>query len=667
MTPRHLCALSLVAILLVGALALRLPAADGWTLVGWNDLGMHCMDDDYSVFSILPPFNTCHAQLLDPAGDLTHDPAGVSLSYEAVADPGGSINTTSVGKTSFWNHVSALFGVTLAPDVGLAGNAMPGPGNNPQAMRYDISPGWYTAEGVPITPYDDTGAKNPYPMMRLVARDSSGNVLASTDVVLPVSDEMSCAACHASGSGPAARPAAGWVFDPNPSRDYRLNVLRLHDDLQGGNAAYQAALAQLGYNSAGLFATVTVNTRPILCASCHPSNALPGTGLLGISHLTHATHGRHASVLDPTNGLPLDASTNRTACYRCHPGSATRCLRGAMGHAVAPDGSLAIQCQSCHGSMSAVGDTSRVGWLDQPVCQSCHTGTAVHNNGQIRYTTVFDETGAMRPAVDATFATDPNVPAPGFSLYRFSFGHGGLACEACHGSTHAVFPSSHANDNVQSLEIQGHVGTLAECGACHDPVPPTIAEGPHGMHALGAEWVAAHGDAVESVGSAVCRACHGADDRGSVLSYSHADRTFTTPYGLKSFWRGFRIGCYNCHMGPGSDDPNPNRPPQVTSAGASTPAGTPATVPLLASDPDGNPLVLRIVSQPGHGTVGLVAGVATYFPQPGFAGTDVFTFAAWDGSTNSNLGSVTMTVHAAAIFADGFESGSTSAWSASVP
>jgi len=28
------------------------------TLVGWNDLGMHCMDADYSVFSILPPFNT---------------------------------------------------------------------------------------------------------------------------------------------------------------------------------------------------------------------------------------------------------------------------------------------------------------------------------------------------------------------------------------------------------------------------------------------------------------------------------------------------------------------------------------------------------------------------------------------------------------------------------
>ena len=50
-------------------------------------------------------------------------------------------------------------------------------------------------------------------MMRLIARDADGALLASTDVVLPVSDEMDCRACHASGSGAAAQPAAGWVND----------------------------------------------------------------------------------------------------------------------------------------------------------------------------------------------------------------------------------------------------------------------------------------------------------------------------------------------------------------------------------------------------------------------------------------------------------------------
>ena len=29
-----------------------------------NDLGMHCMDREFSVFSILPPFNVFHAQVI---------------------------------------------------------------------------------------------------------------------------------------------------------------------------------------------------------------------------------------------------------------------------------------------------------------------------------------------------------------------------------------------------------------------------------------------------------------------------------------------------------------------------------------------------------------------------------------------------------------------------
>jgi len=164
--------------------------------------------------------------------------------------------------------------------------------------------------------------------------------------------------------------------------------------------------------------------------------------------------------------LNLGDSANRAACYRCHPGSTTRCLRGAMGGAVAADGSMEMQCQSCHGSMSQVGSTNRVGWFMEPNCQSCHTGTATHNNGQIRYTSVFTDTnGAVRIAVDQTFATQTDTPAPDLSLYRFSAGHGGLQCEACHGSTHAEFPATHRNDNLRNQQIQGHAGVMVECTA----------------------------------------------------------------------------------------------------------------------------------------------------------------------------------------------------------
>jgi hypothetical protein len=42
------------------------PAASSlqYRVFAWNDLGMHCYDSDYSVFSILPPFNTVHAQVV---------------------------------------------------------------------------------------------------------------------------------------------------------------------------------------------------------------------------------------------------------------------------------------------------------------------------------------------------------------------------------------------------------------------------------------------------------------------------------------------------------------------------------------------------------------------------------------------------------------------------
>ncbi len=640
-------------------------AADDWTLVGWNDLGMHCMDADYSVMSILPPYNTVHAQLIDSSGNLVTDPQGITVTYEAVADPSGSINTTSAGKTGFWDHVLDLFGVALAPDQGLAGFGMPGAGNAPQDMVWDGPHNWFTGEGIPLTPTDDSLATNPYPLMRLVARDGAGTIVAMTDVVLPVSDEMDCRSCHASGTSGNAQPGAGWVWDPNPERDYRRNILLLHDDVHLGDPDYQSALAAVGYSSSGLHVTAIDDGTSILCASCHPSNALPGTGVGDVPPLTQAVHSLHADVEDPVTGLTLDDSDNRSACYRCHPGSETRCLRGAMGAAVADDGSLAMQCQSCHGGMSLVGDSDREGWLEQPTCQNCHTGTAVHNNGEIRYTTAFDGPGVLRTAVDATFATQTDVPMPGFSLYRFSEGHGGLQCSACHGSPHAIFPASHGNDNLQSIAVQGHEGTLVECASCHGLQPDTFDGGPHGMHPVGESWVDDH----EHIPNTTpCRDCHGSDSRGTVLSRSHADRTIDAEdYGVKHFWRGYQIGCYACHNGPNSEDPSPNTPAEVENAAMEVAGGATGSVGLTVFDIDGNPLELRVVSQPDHGVAWIDGTTAHYRSDPGYAGPDVATYAAWDGWADSNLGTITVDVTAGPIFVDGFESGDTTIWSLTMP
>ena len=618
-----------------------------WTLFGYNNLGMHCMDSDYSVFSVLPPFNTIHAQLTDPGGRLVRDPAtlGVTVTYQAVSDPAGSMNKTSQGKTSFWSNVFALFGANLPVDQGLAGNPMPGGANTPQPMTWDGAKHWWIATGIPITPYDDAMVKNAYPMFHLVARDAGGNVLASTDIVLPVSDEMDCRACHASGSEPAARPSVGWAWNGSSEKDYRYNILLKHDDRFQASATYQNAALAVGTSPAGLYPTVTSYGKPILCASCHASEALGTGGQPGVAPLTSSVHTMHANVTDPTNGQSLDASTNRTACYRCHPGAATKCLRGAMGKAVAADGTMSMQCQSCHGSMSRVGDPARTGWLNEPTCQNCHTGPATHNNGQLRYSNAFDPvTSQPRVPVDAAFATNPDVPLPGDDLYRFSFGHGAVSCESCHGSTHAEYPSSHVNDNVQSRNIQGHSGMLVECDTCHVTQPVTATGGPHGMHPLGQDWVNAHHDVANDGRQAQCQVCHGTDYRGTALSRAQADRALSTRYGTKSFFRGSQVSCYACHLGPTSDDTNPNRAPAASNATAFTTANASIATSLSATDADLNPLTYRIVAQPEHGTVALSGRSATYYPDKDYVGSDAYSFAAWDGMIDSNLATVTIAV-----------------------
>lgn len=625
-TLRRIC----TALLALAGCSTPLRAGNGqWTLTGWNNLGMHCMDDDYSVFSILPPFNTVNAQLMDQNGRLVTNPAaaGIILTYQAAPDADGSINCTAAGKTNFWEFAPATYGVNLPIDKGLGGTSMPGPANTPQQLTWDERMKWFEALGIPVTPVDDAGHANPYPLMRITARNAAGALLAKTDVVLPVSAEMNCRACHASGTGPQAQPAAGWVNDPNPKRDHRLNILRLHDERHAASQLYQTALAANGYSAEGLYDSAVNHANPALCAKCHASEALGTGGYPGVAPLTRSMHARHATALNPEDSLPLGSSQSRNSCYQCHPGSATRCLRGAMGSSISADGTMAMQCQSCHGGMNDVGSATRTGWLHEPTCQSCHTGDALSNSGLIRYTDSFDAPGHMRQPQNTRFATNADTPAPGISLYRFSKGHGGLQCSACHGSTHAEFPSVHRNDNLASMAAQGHTGVLAECTACHASMPSTVTGGPHGMHPTGNAWAKDHADSARAVGLAECQKCHGTNYRGTVLSRAFGNRSLTTKFGTLNLQRGVEVGCYECHNGVSSSNATSRQRPAVAPLARRVSATLPTTLALPAG---GTAPVVRVVQQPLHGSVAITGTSAKYFPEPGYLGPDFFTWTASD-------------------------------------
>jgi len=522
-----------------------------------NDLGMHCVDKSFAVFSILPPYNVVDAQVVQlrsTGNPVVVDATQVEVRFSAVADATGSTNSTSLGKSDFWDHVEALYGAALAPGQGLQGMWMPAdaPDASGTTLPWDDAMGLFRAPGIPIFPLDDALHVNRYPLLRFSAYGKAGALLGSTDVVLPVSEETSCQSCHATGqaAAPASSPLA-WSSDPDLEAQARKNVLTLHDARAG-----------------------THLEAPVLCASCHYSPALDlgGVGPSAeqqrhgtMSAVMHAFHADKMAGLDDAPVAPGGAvpAASAQACYQCHPGATTQCLRGAM--------TTQVSCQNCHGGMAAVGAAAplrpggsidggndghaRRPWLDLPRCQSCHAGDAVSRTtvagapplaaDGIRFLNAFVNGDASASPI---LATNGRFAENAGKLYRKSKGHGGLACEACHGSTHAIW-SAGGNDDVAASQLQGHAGVIGECGACHAAPPPRGLGGPHGMHPVGASWVSGHQDYAEGRQSS-CQPCHGKDYRGTALSRMFATRTLAG----RTFTKGTAIGCYSCHDGPNGGD-----------------------------------------------------------------------------------------------------------------
>ena len=279
-------------------------------VLGYNDLGMHCMNQDFSQLMILPPYNTLHAQIIDRSGE---DPrivtSGVTVSYSI---PG---NTQSASKTNFWTYVNKLTGLTIPPNIGLAGKGLSG------AMSPTGDNDW-SAIGIPLTPITDAGVENAYQLAR-VSVGSPMAPTAQTQAVAPVSWEISCELCHNDSDAPA-------------------NVLAAHDKLHGTNLASAA---------------------PVRCGKCHaqaPLGAL-GAGSPGIPSLSRAMHSAHAPRMDD-----VAARLGGVECYACHPGQRTKCLRDVHF-------AKGMNCHDCHSTMVAVGSATRSPWVDEPRCGNCHS------------------------------------------------------------------------------------------------------------------------------------------------------------------------------------------------------------------------------------------------------------------------------------------------------
>jgi hypothetical protein len=364
-----------------------------YILLGWNDLGMHCANQDFSKMAVLPPYNDLYAQLIIKSPGLLPQIVvnGYKIEYSI---PG---NTYSVGKTNFWTYAQQLFNLPqpLPPNIGLTGKGLTG--------LLDTLGNCFRVLGIPNTPYTDNNlvTEAPFQTFHLIAKTTGGTTLTYTDNVIPVSNEIGCvqSGCHTSEQA----------------------IKNAHETVPGFNL-----------------------NGPELCARCHASNALGTLGDPEAKSFSFRMHDKH-DFIQPA----YDINT----CYKCHPGPNTQCFRDVMRVFI----NNPLICQDCHGSMAVIASTINAGrrpWFDEPKCGTCHGTGHAENLG---------------------------------TLYRNSKGHGNLYCPACHNSPHAIVPTREANDNLQSIRVQGHSGVIRECMVCHS-TPPT-GPGPHGLLYIGIKQI----------------------------------------------------------------------------------------------------------------------------------------------------------------------------------
>jgi hypothetical protein len=287
-----------------------------YSILAVNDLGMHCIQPDYSAMLILPPANFLHVQVFRKGGEgaqLVTNGITVEYAVSNMGDPSTHSN--------FWQYAKD-YGFDVQPGKGITGNGLTGTCTLSKDGKY------WEATAIPVVPYDAQGQFDAYPTCTVTVKDGAGNLLAvQPTVVLPVSDEMHCDNCHAKTNTFAS-------------------ILGTHDTLSGTTLAVDLSQGKLH-----------------ACNECHADPALNAAGQPGVKSLSEAMHGFHAPKMATMN-------TMQVSCYNCHPGQKTQCLRGAMAAA-----GLTCDNAKCHGTIDNVASTLASGrqpWLNEPDCGSCH-------------------------------------------------------------------------------------------------------------------------------------------------------------------------------------------------------------------------------------------------------------------------------------------------------
>ncbi len=461
------------------------PPSGGGTykVIAWNDLGMHCACPGAQYFLVLPPFNTIRAQVLQYGGN---DPvvvsSGVNVSYAMTTT--NETDSYLINTDTYYKNIIA-YSPKMFPGyqpvvngkiVSISGAGLAG------KMTYNSTPKAWEVVGIPAfpvptgtsadimtDPISSTGAKrDPYLTAKVTVTDTAGKVLASTDTVVPVAFG-GCCTCHiklASQHGKKANTQGSFQYMGN-----------LHATVaSAGNTPSKIDFTMIDPDGDGVGG-------PIRCSWCHWDPAMgeaaapgldkvwPNYNILAGASFTKADvrvsqysfsdvlHRFH--VKDNVVLTQWDANIAKN-CYDCHPGNGVNCYRDVMS-------SHNVWCTDCHGDLN---QRVATGQLTQPWQQS-----------------TLPTCNAPSPGITTAITChDAGIyPTPGtwnnglFGKFINSRGHkGSILCSTCHGSPHAINPSTLAQDNTQLINAQGSSKPLGVCTYCHPTKSSTYGVPPHG-------------------------------------------------------------------------------------------------------------------------------------------------------------------------------------------
>lgn len=308
---------------------------------------------------------------------------------------------------------------------------------------------------VPVTAMQTDGSTNPYPVLRISAREAGKDaVLAESAAVVAVAPGFGCALCHA---------------------DAEFAILEAHDRHQATALLEQARQGT-----------------PVNCRTCHDGvlhNEGKATAGFGLS-LSAAIHGWHSQYL---------GGRRAESCMACHTAlgrsgdSASDSPGDSHGAGVRPlfardlHMDRGLDCVNCHGSLEdhALALLKAEKEAGQPLADKAMaviTSRAFASTEEIKarlpWTQLPDCTGChsfeTKPRSDNASAFNKWTENESALFSQRTEDMAVLRCPSCHGAPHAVYPASNPvgadRDNIAPLQYQRlarPLGAAGNCAACH--------------------------------------------------------------------------------------------------------------------------------------------------------------------------------------------------------